>query len=48
MSKHTLYTLDVLHNGTDCGDVCIYQTLDRLWQIRGGRGHRRQPYDPEI
>lgn len=28
MNKLTLYTLDVLHNGTDCGDVCIYQTYD--------------------
>lgn len=28
MSKQTIYTLDVLHNGTDCGDICLYQTYD--------------------
>lgn len=28
MSKETIYTLDVIHNGTDCGDICLYQTYD--------------------
>ena len=28
MSKSTAYTLNVNHNGTDFGDICIYQTYD--------------------
>lgn len=24
----TKYDLEVIHNGTDCGDVCLYQTYD--------------------
>ncbi len=42
MSKETIYTLDVIHNGTDCGDICLYQTYDgQMDDIRPWSGSKR-------